>query len=117
MFLGSIMLFQEVPGFKFRVDWRVALAVALTTGLFFVFALGMALRARLRKPTTGREGLIGEKGVAVTNIDPEGDILAEGSSDQWEVVMAKVDLDEVHKAQKALPFWRDRRPSEYRPGR
>lgn len=46
-------------------------------------------------------------------IDPLGEIIAEGSPDQWEVVMAKVDLDEVHKAQKGLPFWRDRRPSEY----
>lgn len=46
-------------------------------------------------------------------IDPLGEIIVEGSPDQWEVVMAKVDLEEVHKAQKDLPFWRDRRPSEY----
>lgn len=46
-------------------------------------------------------------------IEPEGEIIAEGCPDQWEVVMAKVDLDDVHKAQKSLPFWRDRRPSEY----
>jgi predicted amidohydrolase len=46
-------------------------------------------------------------------INPVGEIFVKGSPDQWEVVMAKVDLDEVHKAQKGLPFWRDRRPSEY----
>jgi N-carbamoylputrescine amidase len=46
-------------------------------------------------------------------IDPLGKIIAEGSHDQWEVVMKKVDLEEVQKAQKGLPFWRDRRPSEY----
>jgi len=46
-------------------------------------------------------------------IDPYGRAIATGSPDQWEVVMAKVDLDEVHKAQMLLPFWRDRRPSEY----
>jgi len=46
-------------------------------------------------------------------IDPVGEIIAEGSPDQWEAVMAKVDLDDVHKTQKDLPFWRDRRPSEY----
>lgn len=46
-------------------------------------------------------------------INPLGDVIAMGSPDKWEVVMATVDLDEVHKAQKDLPFWRDRRPSEY----
>jgi N-carbamoylputrescine amidase len=46
-------------------------------------------------------------------INPLGEVTAIGSPDNWEVVMAKVDLDEVHEAQKGLPFWRDRRPSEY----
>ncbi len=46
-------------------------------------------------------------------INPLGETIAVGSPDAWEVVMAKVDLDEVHRAQKGLPFWRDRRPSEY----
>jgi len=46
-------------------------------------------------------------------INPLGEIIAMGSPDEWEVVMAKVDLNEVHEAQKGLPFWRDRRPSEY----
>ncbi len=78
MFLGSIMLYDETPGFTVRVDWRVALAVAISTGLFFIFALGMALKARASKPTTGREGLLGEKGRALTDIDPEGDIKVHG---------------------------------------
>ncbi len=65
MFLGSIMLFDEVPGFPVRVDWRVALTFALATAAFFIFALGLALKARLSKPTTGREGLIGETGQAI----------------------------------------------------
>lgn len=46
-------------------------------------------------------------------INPQGETMATGSPDQWEIVMAKIDLDEVHAAQKVLPFWRDRRPSEY----
>ncbi|MDI7259219.1 MAG: carbon-nitrogen hydrolase family protein [Thermodesulfobacteriota bacterium] len=46
-------------------------------------------------------------------INPNGETIAMGSPDQWEIVMAKVDLDEVHRAQMILPFWRDRMPSEY----
>lgn len=73
MFLGSIMLFEESPGFSFRVDWRVALTVTLFTAAFFLFALGMALKTRLSKPTTGREGLLGETGVVLTPIAPDSD--------------------------------------------
>lgn len=60
-----------------------------------------------------------EKGVIRNNmgkslvINPLGEVIEMGSTDQWEVVMSKVDLDDVQKAQKGLPFWRDRRPSEY----
>lgn len=74
MFLGSIMLFEEAPGFPFRVDWKIALTVALATAAFFVFALGMALRVRLTRPTTGNEGLLGQTGVAFTNILNSGEV-------------------------------------------
>lgn len=78
MFLGSIMLFDEAPGFAFRVDWRVAAVVAIATGAFFAFALGMALKARLTKPTTGKEGMVGERGVALTTLNPTGEIKIHG---------------------------------------
>lgn len=78
MFLGSIMLFDETPGFAFRVDWRVAAVVALSTGLFFAFALGMALKARFTKPTTGQEGMVGERGIAITSINLTGDVNIHG---------------------------------------
>ncbi len=38
----------------------------------------MAIRARLTKPTTGMEGLIGEEGIATTSISPEGKISIHG---------------------------------------
>lgn len=72
MFLGSIMLFEEAPGFSFRVDWRVALTVTLCTAAFFVFALGMALKTRLTRATTGAEGMLDKVGIATTPIAEEG---------------------------------------------
>ena len=78
MFLGSIMLFEETPGFPIQVDWKVAIAVTLVTGLFIVFALSMAVKTRLTKPTTGREGLIGEIGTAITKIDKDGQVQIHG---------------------------------------
>lgn len=79
MFLGSIMLFDETPGFPVRVDWRVALTFAVTTALFFIFALGLALKARLSKPTTGMEGLIGMTGIALSDLSSEaGSVKVQG---------------------------------------
>ncbi len=78
MFLGSIMLFDQAPGFPVMVDWKIALTIALSTAAFFVFALGKAVQARLTKPTTGKEGLIDEIGVAATAINTEGQILIHG---------------------------------------
>jgi membrane-bound serine protease (ClpP class) len=78
MFLGSIMLYEDAPGFPVRVDWRVALALTVATALFFVFALTMALKVRLTKPTTGLEGLIGEQGVALNDISHDGTVKVHG---------------------------------------
>ncbi|HPG37885.1 MAG TPA: nodulation protein NfeD [bacterium] len=78
MFLGSIMLFDQTPGFPVMVDWRVALTVALATAAFFVFALGMAVKARLTQPKTGLEGLIGETGEALTVIKDQGSVAVHG---------------------------------------
>jgi len=47
-------------------------------------------------------------------ISPAGEVLAEGSRDREEVISADIDLEDVEKAQTGLPWWRDRRPSEYR---
>jgi membrane-bound serine protease (ClpP class) len=74
MFLGSIMLFEEAPGFAFRVDWRIALTITLCTAGFFVFALGMAIKARMKRASTGADGLIDKIGVATSTIAPTGTI-------------------------------------------
>jgi predicted amidohydrolase len=42
-----------------------------------------------------------------------GDILVTGSPDKEEVVHAEIDLDVAVNAKKTIPYWRDRRPSEY----
>lgn len=78
MFLGSLMLFEETSMPTFSVDWRVALVIAIASGLFFFFAMGMAFKTRIKKPTTGVEGLVNEIGIALTNLDPEGDIKVHG---------------------------------------
>ncbi len=71
LFLGSMMLIES-PTDYMRISLSVIIPAVLVSAAFFVFAVTMAIRARLAKPTTGIEGLIGEIGIAVTPIAPEG---------------------------------------------
>jgi membrane-bound serine protease (ClpP class) len=48
------------------------------TTLFFVFAVTKTISAHRRKPVTGGEGLVGEEGVADTEILSEGKVFVRG---------------------------------------
>lgn len=71
LLLGSMMLIES-PAEYMRVSLTVIIPAVLVSAAFFIFAVTMAIRARLKKPSTGMEGLIGEEGIASTNITPEG---------------------------------------------
>jgi len=77
LLLGSIMLFQS-PDEYMRVSLSVIIPAVLVSAAFFIFAITMAVRARVSKPTTGREGLVGEVGTASTPIAPEGKVAVHG---------------------------------------
>jgi len=47
--------------------------------------------------------------------DPRGQILAEGSRDQDELVVAKLDMDKIREVRNTWQFFRDRRPDLYGP--
>ncbi|MBM3573046.1 MAG: carbon-nitrogen hydrolase family protein [Alphaproteobacteria bacterium] len=46
-------------------------------------------------------------------VDPRGSILTESGTEKEELLMRKLDLDEVSKLRKKFPWWRDRRPDLY----
>jgi membrane-bound serine protease (ClpP class) len=71
MLLGSILLI-DTPATYLRISWAVIIPAVVTTVLFFLFAVGMGLRAQRRKPTTGDKGMVGERGRAVTAVGPAG---------------------------------------------
>jgi beta-ureidopropionase len=47
--------------------------------------------------------------------DPRGQILAEGSRDRDELVVAKLDMDKIREVRNTWQFFRDRRPDLYDP--
>jgi len=83
LLLGSMMLFQS-PVEYMRVSFSVIIPAVLVSAAFFIFAVTKAINARLKKPTTGMEGLIGEVGIAATLIAPEGKVSIHGEF--WNVV-------------------------------
>ena len=83
LLLGSLMLFQS-PGEYMKISLSVIIPAVLVSAGFFIFAITKAVRARLTKPTTGMEGLVGEVGIASTMIAPEGKISIHGEF--WNVI-------------------------------
>lgn len=75
--LGALMLFDS-PEPALRVSLKVILPLAIATGIVFAVAAGLSVRTLRRRPTTGREGMVGEKGVAKTALDPKGTVDVHG---------------------------------------
>ncbi|OGT97649.1 MAG: serine protease [Geobacteraceae bacterium GWB2_52_12] len=77
MTLGSLFLFRS-PIPELRLSWSVIIiTVASITG-FFTWVVTGGIKAHRRKPTTGSEGLTGEKGTAETDLVPDGTVLVHG---------------------------------------
>jgi membrane-bound serine protease (ClpP class) len=75
--IGSLMLF-ETPDAAFRVSWSVMIPAVTIVSLFFVTVIAIAVKAQLRKTQGGKEGMVGEEGMAVADISPEGTVLIHG---------------------------------------
>lgn len=77
MLLGSIMLISPDSPYG-DIPLKVIIPVAVFSAVFFLGIAYLGFRAQMRKTKTGIEGLIGEKGEAITDINPEGKILIQG---------------------------------------
>jgi len=73
---GSLILFSYSPG----IEVSRGLIAGVTAGFtaFAVFVLGAIIRGQRRRKATGAEGMIGEKAIAKTPLDPTGTVLAQG---------------------------------------
>jgi len=77
--LGSLMLIRTESALEvFKISYHIIIVLAILTFLFFSFAIGLGLKAQKRKATTGIEGMIGEIGNAITDLNPEGQVSVHG---------------------------------------
>jgi membrane-bound serine protease (ClpP class) len=77
MVIGSIMLINA-PIRELRPSLKFIIPVAISLSLIFFFLVFLVIRAHAKKVHTGKEGLIGEIGVAQTDLIPEGKVFVHG---------------------------------------
>ncbi|HYE35447.1 nodulation protein NfeD [Methylocaldum sp.] len=92
--IGSVILIDtdKMPGVG--LSWSVIAAFALTSLMFFGFAIGLILRSRHKAVVTGREELIGAVGTALENFTEIGRIHVRS-----EIWTARTEVP-VHKGQR-----------------
>ncbi|HQJ31385.1 MAG TPA: NfeD family protein, partial [Syntrophales bacterium] len=74
---GSLMLFDS-PDPALRVSLEVLVPTLTIVSLFFVGVIYLVIKAQVRKKHTGKEGMIGAEGKAVTDIGAEGKVMVKG---------------------------------------
>ncbi len=79
LFLGSIMLIDTPPGADvLEISMTAIITVTLCTTAFFLFIVGKGMAAQRIAPRTGFEAMIGEQGVALDTLNPEGSVRVHG---------------------------------------
>lgn len=86
--LGALILFDTSYA---QVSIELVVAIAVTLGGFFAFAITAALRARDKQPVTGQEGLVGRIGRALDQLDPDGMVLVYG--ERWTATSSTGTID------------------------
>jgi len=91
---GALMLTDTDTPFRsaLTVSWQVIVFMVVLLLAFFLFVVGAAVRAHMRKVQTGGQGMIGEKGRALTALNPQGSVLIEG--ERWRARAAAGEIGE-----------------------
>ena len=78
MILGIVFLI-DAPYPELRINWGTAIAVTIPFAVILIFLLRLAIKSHLTKVTTGSPGLVGQSGVARSEIGPKsGKVLVAG---------------------------------------
>ncbi|MGD0792877.1 MAG: nodulation protein NfeD [Terriglobales bacterium] len=81
--MGGLFL-VDAPIPEMRVRLATALAVSIPLGIITAFLMSIAVRARRNKIVTGKQGLIGEIGIAQSTLAPTGKVFVHG--ELWDAV-------------------------------
>jgi len=83
LFLGGMMLFRGGEG-GLDISWSVLIPTVAIVSLFFILVAGIVFRSHLLRSMTGASGMVGERGVVYTPLNPEGQVFVHG--EYWQAV-------------------------------
>ncbi|MFI5152986.1 MAG: nodulation protein NfeD, partial [Chitinophagales bacterium] len=93
LIFGSLMLIQPGSTLEFaRISRTVIISSVTITTAFMLFVVGMGLKAQRLKPVTGIEGMLGEHGEALDNLNPTGRVQVRGEI--WKAVSISGNIEE-----------------------
>jgi membrane-bound serine protease (ClpP class) len=75
--LGSLLLFPSSEPYL-RLSWWVLGGTVSVVTIFFLVVIAKVMEAHRQKPMTGREGMLGEHGIAESDLEPEGTVFVRG---------------------------------------
>lgn len=79
LLLGSMMLIKSTSSLEVvRISKAVIFSATIVTALFFLFVVGLGIKAQRRKVVTGKEGLIGETAEVIEILAPSGIVKVQG---------------------------------------
>ena len=107
LLFGSMMLIKDSSLDMVRISRTVIISATAISALFFVFVLGLGIKAQRRKGVTGIEGLIGVKGEAFTALEPTGTVMVKGEIWNAESLAGKISKGEriIVKQMKHLKLY------------
>jgi membrane-bound serine protease (ClpP class) len=104
LLLGSMMLIRTGSGDIGRISWGVIISATVVTSLFFLFVIGMGIRAQRLKPVTGADGLVGETGITKEVLNPAGMVLVHGELWQAESMSGEINTGEKIRVKSMQGF-------------
>ncbi|MDD8020346.1 MAG: nodulation protein NfeD [Acidobacteriota bacterium] len=93
LFLGSVILIKA-PIPELRPSLKFIIPVVLGISLIFVMLVYLVIKAHTRKSLTGKEGMVGEIGQALSSISPDGKVFVHGE------IWRAVSDDRIEKGDK-----------------
>ncbi len=76
---GSLMLIRPGSGLEvMRISRALIISTVAITSAFFLFVIGMGIKAQRRKPVTGIKALVGETAFALDELNPSGRVRIHG---------------------------------------
>ncbi len=93
--LGSAMLIPPDSSFEFAgISRSVIITTTVVTSAFFIFIIGMGLKAQRARPVIGSESFAGEIGEALETLDPSGNVRVHGELWKAESVSGTIQAGE-----------------------